>query len=277
MKNVFLLLCCLSIFSSSVIYAQDIKYTTVKDILYRPNSSDEYQKSLCRLDINYPDQKGFPTIIWLHSGGLAHGDKSFPTYTESHGLGVVTVNYRLCPKVKVKDCIEDAAAAVAWVVRHIQEYGGDPKKIFISGASAGGYLTNMIGLDKRWLKPYGIDPDTTFVAMIPYSGQSITHFARRKEMGYKFNQPFVDDMAPMFHVRPDCVPILILSGDRELEMSGRYEENAYFYRMLKVVGHKDVQIKEFDGFSHNNMDYPANFVAIQYILERIKAMDKNKK
>lgn len=277
MKKTLLLLLGLFILNGPATHAQDVTYTTVKDISYRPDATDEYQKALCKLDLNYPDQKGFPTIIWLHSGGLAHGNKSFPTYTESHGLGVVTVNYRLCPKVKVKDCIEDAAAAVAWVVKHIKEYGGDPKKIFISGASAGGYLTTMIGMDKRWLKPHGIDPDTTFVAMIPYSGQSITHFARRKEMGYKFNQPYVDDMAPMYYVRPDCVPILILSGDRELEMSGRYEENAYFYRMLKVVGHKDVQIKEFDGFSHNNMDYPANYVAIEYVLDRLKKMEKGNK
>ena len=96
---------------------------------------------------------------------------------------MVGVEYRLSPHVKVADCVDDAAASAAWVVKHIAEYGGDPRRIFVAGHSAGGYLTSMIGLDKRWLEPYGIDPDTTFAALIPYSGQVVTHFARRREMG----------------------------------------------------------------------------------------------
>ena len=45
--------------------------------------------------------------------------------------------------------------------------------------------------------------------------------------------------------------MLLLVGDRELEMLGRYEENAYFWRMLRLSGHKDVEICEFDGYGHN--------------------------
>ena len=36
-------------------------------------------------------------------------------------------------------------------------------------------------------------------------------------------------------------------------MLGRYEENAYFWRMMRVAGHPDVRIYEFDGFDHGNM------------------------
>ena len=98
-------------------------------------------------------------------------------------MAIVGVDYRLLPNVTVKDCIEDAAASAAWVVNNIEKYGGSKDKIFVAGHSAGGYLTSMIGLDKQWLLPYGIDPDKQFAALIPYSGQVITHFARRKEMG----------------------------------------------------------------------------------------------
>ena len=72
---------------------------------------------------------------------------------------MVGVDYRLVPHVQVSQCVEDAAAAAAWVVKNIADYGGDPRLIFVAGHSAGGYLTSMIGLDKRWLKPYGLDPD----------------------------------------------------------------------------------------------------------------------
>ena len=81
----------------------------------------------------------------------------------------------------------------------------------------------------------------------------MTHFARRAELGLPIRSRWSDDLAPLNHVRADCPPILILSGDRELEMLGRYEENAYFWRMMRVVGHPDVQLREFDGFDHGNM------------------------
>ena len=49
-----------------------------------------------------------------------------------------------------------AAAAVAWTLRHIGEYGGDSNKVFVSGMSAGGYLTMMVGMDSKWLAAHGV-------------------------------------------------------------------------------------------------------------------------
>ncbi len=64
----------------------------------------------------------------------------------------------------------------------------------------------------------------------------------------------VDDLAPLFHVRKDAPPLLLITGDREMEMMGRYEENAYMMRMMKVVGHPDTRLYEMDGYGHNMLD-----------------------
>ena len=124
------------------------------------------------------------------------------------------------------------------------------------------------------MAPDGIDPDTAFAALIPYSGQVVTHFARRREMGIPDTQVVVDDMAPLNYIRPDCPPILILSGDREREMLGRYEENAYFWRMMQVAGHPDVGIREFDGFDHGNMPQAGHYVAVRYIRDFVKKLER---
>ena len=164
----------------------------------------------------------------------------------------MTVNYRLYPKVKAPKYIEDAAAAVAWVFKNIETYGGDSSKIFVSGLSAGGYLTSMVGLDKKWLSAHGVDAND-IAGLIPFSGHTITHMTVREEKGIGKKQPLVDELAPLYHVRSDAPPYLLMTGDRELEMLGRYEENAYMMRMMKVAGHKDTTLYEFDGYGHNMM------------------------
>ena len=73
----------------------------------------------------------------------------------------------------------------------------------------------------------------------------------RKERGIEGTRPIIDDLAPLFHVRKDAPPLLLITGDREMEMMGRYEENAYLMRMMKVVGHPDTRLLEMDGYGHN--------------------------
>ena len=58
---------------------------------------------------------------------------------------------------------------------------------------------------------------------------------------------------------------IIISGDREQELYGRYEEQAYFWRMLKLVGHKDVSIYEMQGYDHGAMPHPAYHILKEQI------------
>ncbi|QDS88803.1 Lipase 2 [Rosistilla ulvae] len=241
------------------------KYTTVADVPYRSGDDlTEYMRERCRLDIYYPtDTKDYDTVVWFHGGGLTGGNKSIPSGLKNKGIAVVAVNYRLSPAVKSPTHIEDAAAAVAWTFRNIAKYGGSPEKIFVSGHSAGGYLTSMVGLDTRWLAAHDIDAND-IAGLIPYSGHTITHFTIRAERGIGGKQPIVDDLAPLYHVRKDAPPLLLITGDRDLEMLGRYEENAYLWRMMKVAGHKQSELLELQGYGHG-MAEPAHPLMLKFI------------
>lgn len=212
-----------------------------------------------------------PTIIWFHGGGLSGGQKHIPSALKNKGVCVVAPNYRLHPKVKSPVYIEDAAAAVAWVFKNIGNYGGDSSKIFVSGHSAGGYLASMIGLDKKWLSAHNVDADN-IAGLIPFSGHTITHFTVRKERGISGKRPIIDELAPLYHVRADAPPLLLITGDRELEMLGRYEENAYMMRMMKVVGHKQTRILELDGYGHNIVG-----PALPLLLKEVNRLTKENK
>jgi len=241
------------------------QYKTVDNILYREGRLTEYMQERCRLDVYHPvGKEGYPTIVWFHGGGLKAGNRSVPAALKNKGVAVVSVNYRLHPKVKSPVYIEDAAAAVAWTIKNIAKYGGSPSRIFVSGHSAGGYLTSMIGLDKRWLAKHDINADQ-LAGLIPYSGHTITHFTVRSERGIGGKQPIIDDMAPLYHVRKDCPPLLLITGGRGLEMLGRYEENAYMWRMMQVVGHPDTTILELDGYNHGQMAEPAHPLLLRFV------------
>lgn len=261
MKRCLLLLFCF-LFAGAV-HAADYRFE--RDILYRADTLDDYARRMCRLDVAYlPDAKDAPVVVWFHGGGLTGGKRAVPQGLMQKGFVVVGVEYRLIPHVATLDIVDDAAAAVAWVFDHIADYGGSPSKIYIAGHSAGGYLVNMVGLDRSRLARYGKDADA-LAGIIPFSGHAITHFATREALGMTALQPLVDDTAPLYYVRADCAPMLILSGDRELEMNGRYEETAYFWRMMRLVGHKDVTICEFDGYDHGNMPAAGYPVAVRFI------------
>ncbi len=241
-----------------------------KNILYRTEAeakNNEYINSRCRLDIYYPQEKNFTTVVWFHGGGIKTGNKFIPEKLKEKGIAVVAVNYRLSPMVKCPVYIEDAAAAVAWTFDNIEKYGGSKKKIVVSGHSAGGYLTSMVGLDKNYLATFNINADS-IAMLIPFSGHTITHFTVREERGIKGTQPIIDEFAPLFHVRPDAPPLVLITGDRELEMLGRYEENAYMYRMMKVAGHTKTKLLELDGFDHGGMVSPA----LEILLQEIKKL-----
>ncbi len=262
MKRITIALLCLLM--SLAALGQDVSYVLDKDISYS-TKKDPYSRKRLKLDVYHPKKGGdCPVLVWFHGGGLTGGHKSVPEALKEQGLVVVAVNYRLLPAVTVRDAIDDAAEAVAWTFRNISSYGGSPSRIYVSGHSAGGYLTMMLGFNREYLARYGADADA-IAALLPLSGQAISHFAYRDMNGMGALQPLVDEYAPLYWVRNDCPPTLLVTGDREDELYGRYEENAYLWRMMKLSGHPSVTLVEHKGTNHNTMLAPGLADILEYI------------
>lgn len=226
---------------------------TIENIAYHADAPTKYAAERCTLDLQIPtDAENFPTIVFFHGGGLEGGNKYFPEELTGRGYAIATVNYRLSPKAKAPAYIEDAAAAVAWVVRNIEQHGGDPTKVIVTGYSAGAYLTSMIGLDKSYLEAHDVNADD-LAALIPVSGFAITHMTPRKERGIPADRPIIDDLAPLYHIRADAPPICLITGDYKKDMLMRAEENQYLAAMLEHVGHPDVTLVVVPGADHGTV------------------------
>lgn len=257
-----LLLCfiCAGTAQAQSVAKPDPQVEVVKNIHYRTGDGlTDYERERCVVDLYLPKPcKDCSAIVWFHGGSMVSGsndDASTVAVANRFargGIAVAVANYRLSPKVKFPAYIDDAAACTAWVMKHIADYGGNPKSVFISGHSAGGYLTGIVGMDAKYLAKYGVDT-AQLAGMIPVSGQAFTHFAIRKENGVPNpnTTTICDDAAPCYHVRKDAPPILIIMGDHD--WPARAEENRYFLAMLKLVGHPDAEYKEFANRNHGTI------------------------
>jgi len=246
-------------------YAQTT-YKLDKDVSYVSSSeTDSYKLERCKVDVYYPENKDkFSTLIWFHGGGMEMGEKYIPEEIKNKGIAVVSVNYRLSPKVKNPAYTEDAAEAVAWVFNNIGQYGGDVNHIFVSGHSAGGYLTLMLALDTTFLSEYNINANDV-AAYLPVSGQTLTHFTIKKERGLSFTKPVIDEYAPVSYASKKTSPIILITGDRNLEMANRWEENTLLYSLLKNEGNTTVKQYELSGFNHGTVVAPAVCLIANYI------------
>lgn len=264
MKYNIILLGLLFIFPSFVRAQKDS--VTIRNISYVSNSeTDAYRQERCKLDIYKPGNgNNYPTVVFFYGGALEMGEKYISEELKSGNFIVVAPNYRLSPKVKNPAYTEDAAEAVAWVMKNIDRYGGSKDSIYVCGHSAGGYLTLIIALDKSYLAAHNEDADQVR-AWFPISGQTVTHYTIRKERGLSMKIPLIDTYAPLNHARTGTPHIGLITADKRYEQPGRYEENALLKAVLNDVGNKNVTLYQLQGFNHGNIVSPAAFTIIDYI------------
>ena len=230
--------------------------TVVRNLAYKTEGSD-YEMERCTLDLYLPAKRdGFPVVVWFHGGGLKKGDKGgkiaakFGLRLASEGIAVASANYRLSPKVTYPTYNEDAAAAVAWVHRNIARHGGDPRKLFVSGHSAGGYLSAIITLDESYLKAQGLSTGI-LAGSFPISGQMDSHSTIKGERGKSPKERIVDPSAPLHHARKDAPPILLIVGTKDLP--DREQQNRDMVTALRSAGSRSISLQMGGGRNHSTI------------------------
>jgi acetyl esterase/lipase len=277
MRLLALLLCLAATTASAV------ETKVIKDISYKDDviSQTPYEQERCKLDLTIPvGAKGFATYVWFYGGGLKNGAKDLRSEycaeirqsLAQAGVAVVTPDYRLSPKVKYPAYVDDAAAAFAWTVKHIAEHGGDPRKVFIGGHSAGATLALLVGMDPNRLKPHGLTLGSV-AGIAQVSAQVLTHYTIREERGQPRYAITCDEAAPAFYIRKSLPPILSIYAQND--MLSRAEENLFFVTTLKAAGHAEnyslrVDDRDHGTVGHNlrNDDDPARLAILNFIAKQ---------
>jgi acetyl esterase/lipase len=142
--------------TSQAYSAEDI--SVLKDIDYL--TTVDYEDNRDKLDVYLPKQtKNAPVLVHFHGGGLTSGSKErgsrgYSTAFAKQGLCVVAPNYRLAPQHKFPAQINDATAAISWAEKNMAAHGCDISNIYVSGHSAGAYLTALLSVDAKYYAQY---------------------------------------------------------------------------------------------------------------------------
>ncbi len=128
------------------------------------------------LDIYAPDgAKNLPVVFWIHGGGWQTGDKTSvqikPRVFAERRVVFVSTNYRLLPHVDMGVLIRDVAKSLGWVHKNLAKHGGDPKRFFVMGHSAGAQLAALLCIDDRYLKAERV-PFDVLKGCVPVDGDT---------------------------------------------------------------------------------------------------------
>jgi acetyl esterase/lipase len=204
-----------------------------------------YEDGQGNLDVYRPAaMSGMPVLLHFHGGGLKAGDKStFAKVAEAmaqEGMVVVSANYRLIPKHIYPAYMEDAATAFDWVYRNIEQYGGGPDKIVVTGGSAGGHIAALLALNETFLQARGLSAKNV-KACVPVTGLMNAEASTPERIETTWGDVAnARDASPILHVRKDTPPMLLMVADEDLP--GRAEENTEMFEAMKRAGNTDIEL-----------------------------------
>jgi acetyl esterase/lipase len=173
-----------------------------------------------RLDIYRPASVapagGWPVVVFFYGGSWNSGERAQYGFVgaalASRGILSMVADYRLYPEVRFPDFLADSAQALAWGLTHAADHGGNPRRVFVMGHSAGGYNAAMLALDGRWLAATGHTPRELagFIGLAgPYDFLPMTN---RDAQPVFFHPDYPPDTQPIAFASATAPPSFLAAG-----------------------------------------------------------------
>ncbi len=217
-----------------------------EDIAYGPDLRQ-------RLDIYAPEgiNAGLPILLFVNGGSWNEGSRSDYEFVgrafAARGYLTITMDYRLLPKNQFPAFVRDVALAIAWAQKEGARFGGDPKKIFAVGHSAGAYNLALAVLDKHFLREAGADLKALRGIATLAGPFDFLPLDTRVTIDTFGKVAIPGTTQPINYVSPEAPPFLLLTGSADTTV---YSKNSRsLEKHLREVG-AAVEIKEYDGMGH---------------------------
>jgi len=160
-----------------------------------------------------------PVVVFFYGGGWRSGSKRTYRYVAKalarRGYVTVLPDYRIYPRARYPDFLDDGAQAVRWVKDNVNRFGGDPQKIFLMGHSAGAHIAAMLAIDATWLQKVGLEPGRELAGLIGISGPYDFLPLKDETLAMIFGGANRPETQPISHVTSGTPPALLLTGDKD--------------------------------------------------------------
>jgi acetyl esterase/lipase len=208
------------------------------------------------LTMDYYAPKGggpHPIAIIIHGGGYHGGDSKSGSeayvadFLAPAGYAVFSVNYRLTPKYPYPYMVLDVQRAVRYIRHNAAKWDADPSRIALVGGSAGGFLSNMVGLLNAPGDPGAADPvdreSAQAQAVVSLYAQSSFEFVPMNSAVHMLLDPLIAqkgekeairEASPITYVSKDDPPFLEILGDQDEYIP--FPEATNLQAALKNVG-----------------------------------------
>jgi acetyl esterase/lipase len=202
---------CATVFFHSVGVLSGHSAQITPDIVFDPSHG-------LKLDVYRPaGAEAAPVVVFLYGGAWTSGQRDWYRYAgealSSHGIVVVIPDYRKSPQVHFPDFVDDAARGVAWARANAVSYGGDPKRLFVMGHSAGAHIGALLATDGRFLARVNMKPRDLagFIGLAgPYDFAPFTDDYLVTAFGSELSQQ--QAAMPANYIDGDEPPMLLLQG-----------------------------------------------------------------
>ena len=201
------------------------------------------------LDIYRPQTaapQAAPVVVFFYGGGWQRGSREQYRFVgrrlAGQGLLTIVADYRTWPRAGFPQFVDDGARAVAWAKAHAGAYGGDPRRLYIAGHSAGAQIAALLGTDARYLEHRGLRLDD-LAGVIGLSGPYDFEISGqyRKVFGPPAQWP---QAQAVNFVERDGPPFLLIHGDADTvveardssELAAKLREHGREARLLLLPG-----------------------------------------
>ena len=220
----------------------------------RPGSAVPFGDQGMTLDVWRPagaPRGKLPVLIFWYGGGWVKGDRAAYAFAArafaKAGFVVVVPDYRKVPQIRFPAMLQDGAQAVKWTRDHIADYGGDPRRLALSGHSAGAYTVAMLALDRRWLRAEGVDPGIVKAAVPLCGPYDFYPWTSRRAVDAMQGVADPAMTQPIAFARADAPPMLLVTGTADTTV--RPYNALRLAARLRALG-APVAVKNYPGQTH---------------------------
>lgn len=187
------------------------------------NSAQDADPVRHKLDAYLPkDAKNFPMMMFVHGGTWRSGSKDLyaalgETFAKQ-GIGVIIINYRLSRadnNFKHPDHVKDVAKAFGWMKSNAEKMGGDVKKLYLAGHSAGGHLISLLATDHQYLKAEKCEVKDIRGVMSISGVYTIPSYIPAFQLPFGKDEEMCKAASPVTHVKSELPPFFVAYGDSD--------------------------------------------------------------